>query len=182
MDIAALAIALVALVLALRRGGSAPAGQALDDLRRDARRDAENLAEEVRRELATTRRLLAEVAAGAQLDREQILEGRLWRDVDARAAQALLGRPDVHVLDVRTPGETAGGVLPGAQLVPIGELEERLREVPRDRRTLLVYCAAGGRSASACEFLASQGFDGLLNLSGGIGAWTGPIERPRAKS
>lgn len=181
MEIAALVVALVALVFALKRGGGGNNGggkEALDDLRRDVRRDAENLAEEVRRELETTRRLLAEVASGAQLDREQIIEGRLWRDVDARDALKLVGSSGVHVLDVRTSGETIGGVIPGAQLVPVGELEERVREVPRDAQTLLVVCAGGGRSAAACEFLAGKGYAGLLNLTGGMGAWNGPVVKP----
>jgi len=182
MEIAALVVALVALVLALKKsGGGGDKGggkEALDDLRRDVRRDAENLAEEVRRELETTRRLLAEVASGAQLDREQILEGRLWSDVDARDAVKLVGTSGVHVLDVRTNGETIGGVIPGAQLVPVAELEERVREVPRDAKTLLVVCAGGGRSAAACEFLAGKGYAGLLNLTGGMGAWNGPVVKP----
>jgi rhodanese-related sulfurtransferase len=180
MEIAALVVALVALVVALKKGGGGASGgkDALEDLRRDVRRDAENLAEEVRRELETTRRLLAEVASGAQLEREQILEGRLWRDVDARDAVKLVGASGVHVLDVRTNGETIGGVIPGAQLLPVGELEERVREVPRDAKTLLVVCAGGGRSAAACEFLAGKGYAGLLNLTGGMGAWNGPVVKP----
>jgi rhodanese-related sulfurtransferase len=182
MEIAALVVALLALVLALKKGGGGAGGgkDALEDLRRDVRRDLSNLAEEVRREIETTRRLLADVASGVKLDREQIVEGRLWRDVDPRDAVKLVGASGVHVLDVRTSGETVGGVIPGAQLVPVGELEERVREIPTDKQTLLVVCAGGGRSAAACEFLASKGYGGLLNLTGGMGAWNGPVVKPGA--
>lgn len=180
MEYFALFFAILALVVAVNaaRGGGA-SGNAVDDARRDARRDAQNLAEEVQRELATTRRLLAEVAAGATLDRDQILEGRLWRDVDARQGKELVAAGgDLHVLDVRTPGEQAAGVIPGAQRIPVDELPARLAEVPRDKRTTLVVCAAGGRSAAACELLSSEGYSGLLNLAGGMGSWGGPIQKP----
>ena len=74
--------------------------------------------------------------------------------------------------------ETAGGIIPGAQLIPIEELEERAREVRRSEKPLLIYCAGGGRSAAACEFLSGQGQLGLQNLSGGIGSWGGAVTRP----
>jgi rhodanese-related sulfurtransferase len=44
----------------------------------------------------------------------------------------------------------------------------------------LIYCAGGGRSAAACEFLASKGYTNLHNLEGGFGAWQGPRARPSA--
>ena len=91
--------------------------------------------------------------------------------------QVLIDR-GVKVVDVRTPDETRGGVLPGAQLIPLDELEERHRELPREGKTLLVYCAAGARSAAACEFLSTQGYQGLVNLESGYGGWSGPKETP----
>jgi rhodanese-related sulfurtransferase len=164
---------------AAKKGGVSK--QDLDDARRDARRDAQNLAEEVKRELDATRALLAEVAAGTALDRDQILEGRLWRDVDAREGQQLVeGGEKLHLLDVRSPGETATGIIPGAQLIPIEQLEARLAEVPKGAGAMLVYCAGGGRSAAACELLSSQGYAGLHNLAGGMGSWSGPVARPNA--
>jgi rhodanese-related sulfurtransferase len=174
-------IALAALVV--RRGGGAPTDpRALDDVRQEARRRVENLADELRAELAVQRRLIAELAAGATLTREQVEEGRLWKDVDPREAERLLAEARVHVLDVRTPNETAQGVLPGAQLIPVDQLEERIAELPRDDRPTLVYCAAGGRSAAACEFLESKGRRALLNLTGGFSAWQGPRAMPGGRS
>lgn len=182
MEIAALVLAIIALVIAVRASsGGGVSKQDLDDARRDARRDSENLAEEVKRELNATRALLAEVAAGATLDREQILEGRLWRDVDAREGQQLVeGAALVHLLDVRSPGETATGIIPGAQLIPIEQLEARMAEIPKGGPAMLVYCAGGGRSAAACELLASQGYASLHNLAGGMGSWSGAVARPEA--
>ena len=79
---------------------------------------------------------------------------------------------------MRTPGEVAAGKIPGALHIPIDDLEARRAEIARDDRTKLVYCAGGGRSAAACEFLSSQGWTNLLNLEGGFQSWTGPVERP----
>jgi rhodanese-related sulfurtransferase len=91
------------------------------------------------------------------------------------------GRP---VLDVRNPDEYEQGHVPGAVLVPLGELPERLAEVPRppEGGTLAVICQAGGRSQRACEYLAQQGY-AVANVTGGTGAWmeagrdtaTGPV-------
>lgn len=175
MEIAALLIAVAALIVALTRTGSVKP-QALDDVKADARRRVENLARELEEQISQTRKLLAEVAAGAQLDEDQILEGRAWRDLPAKQAEQLLAS-GCHVLDVRTPQETAGGVLPRAVLIPIDQLEDRIAELPKDGKPMLVYCAAGGRSAAACEFLSSQGFAGLCNLEGGMSAWSGPVQR-----
>ena len=63
-------------------------------------------------------------------------------------------------------------------LIPLDELPKRVREVPRNGKTTLVYCAGGARSASACEFLSEQGLGGLLNLTGGFSSWSGPRAKP----
>ncbi|MEY2747066.1 MAG: hypothetical protein RL112_2108, partial [Planctomycetota bacterium] len=116
---------------------------------------------------------------GGRVERDEILEGRLWGEIDAREAALLLEAGSARFLDVRTKGEMAAGIVPGARLVPVDELEERWRELPRDGGTLVVYCAAGGRSAAACEFLAGKQHPGrLLNLSGGFSAWNGPRAKP----
>jgi len=181
MEYVPLLLALVALVVAvLARMRAAGMQSAIEETARSARRMIENQAEEQAAAIVTLRRQLAAVARGETITDDMIEEGRLWRDVDAQSAAELLDAEPPHVLDVRTPQETAGGVLPGAQLIPIDQLEGRLDEVPRDGRTTLVYCAGGGRSAAACEFLSQQGFSNLLNLAGGISSWSGPTEKPQS--
>lgn len=162
--------------VALRAAGNAR--RAADEAKDDARRRTEAALEQVENRLTETRKLLALVASGAQLDREQILEGRLWREVDAREAQALVAAGSVRLLDVRSPEETSLGIIPGAQVIPVDALEERHREVARAGKPILVYCAAGSRSAAACEFLGSQGHEDLINLAGGFQAWNGPRAKP----
>jgi len=84
----------------------------------------------------------------------------------------------VRVVDVRTPQETAAGMIPGALRIPVDEIEQRMKELPRDGRRTLVYCAGGSRSAAACEFLSRQGYEELYNLEGGFQSWSGPRAKP----
>lgn len=73
------------------------------------------------------------------------------------------------VIDVRMPGEYDEAHVPGAVLVPLPELPERLGDVP-DETTAYVICKVGGRSMKACEFLVSQGYQ-AVNVAGGTDAW-----------
>ncbi len=72
------------------------------------------------------------------------------------------------LLDVRTEAEWSRGHLPGAVLVPVDELAARLGEIPRDK-PVVVYCAAGGRSAPATRELRKAGYD--AHDLGGMGRW-----------
>jgi len=76
------------------------------------------------------------------------------------------------LVDVRQPREYEEAHLPGARLVPLPQLSDRVGELPQER-PLIVYCAIGGRSEMAARFLASRGFREVYNLSGGIKAWRG---------
>jgi adenylyltransferase/sulfurtransferase len=80
---------------------------------------------------------------------------------------------DFLLLDVREPREWEAARIEGARLLPLGELEGRLRELAewRDRR-VVVHCHHGGRSARACEILLESGFREVANLAGGIEAWS----------
>lgn len=76
------------------------------------------------------------------------------------------------LLDVRQPSEYDQGHIPGAVLIPLGELPGRLEELDSSRPTI-TYCAVGGRSRAAAQLLQGQGFDLVYNLTGGIKAWDG---------
>ena len=174
----AVGIAALALILALSALAKvSAAARELEDARMEAKRAANAAREELAEQLSVTRQLLAAVAEGAQPTREMILEGQLWRDVDGPEAQRMLASGELRIVDVRSPQETAGGILPGAILIPVDELESRKGELTNDGKRTLLYCAGGGRSAAACDFLTSQGYRELYNLAGGIGAWKGPIAR-----
>lgn len=78
--------------------------------------------------------------------------------------------PPPFVLDVREPWEFANGHLPGATLIPLGDLERRVGEIPRDRPVLAV-CHSGSRSWTAAAFLISSGYPDVTNVDGGTAAW-----------
>ncbi len=74
------------------------------------------------------------------------------------------------IIDVRTPQEYAEGHIPGARLLPVQQLADRIAEIPRDKQVYL-YCHSGVRSARAATMLAKQGFTNIENVTGGIVAW-----------
>jgi rhodanese-related sulfurtransferase len=82
----------------------------------------------------------------------------------------LASQPVPYLLDVREPWEYAAGHVPTAQLVPLGELEARVAEVPRDRPVLAI-CQMGSRSLAAAAYLLSLGYADVANVDGGTAAW-----------
>lgn len=76
-----------------------------------------------------------------------------------------------QLVDVREPSEVAGGTLPGAVNIPLGELAARIDELDRSRRVVLL-CRSGARSANAAALLAGAGFPDVVNLVGGMLAVT----------
>ncbi|MFF2191342.1 rhodanese-like domain-containing protein [Streptomyces sp. NPDC058157] len=80
---------------------------------------------------------------------------------------------ELTVLDVRTPGEYATGHLPGALNIPLDHLGRALSDIRAAARRgeLLVVCASGARSLSACRSLAAHGI-ATATLTGGTAAWT----------
>lgn len=90
----------------------------------------------------------------------------------ARAFMTARATAGYQLLDVRQPGEYEQGHLAGARLIPVKELPGRLGELEATK-PVLVYCAVGGRSRAAAQYLKGQGFGEVYNLSGGIKAWQG---------
>ncbi|GAA2473186.1 rhodanese-like domain-containing protein [Terrabacter carboxydivorans] len=75
------------------------------------------------------------------------------------------------VVDVREPGEYVGGHVPGAVLMPMGQLPSRVGELDQ-RRPVYVICASGNRSRAMSDYLARSGFD-ARSVDGGTSAWAG---------
>ena len=78
------------------------------------------------------------------------------------------------LLDVRQPAEYQEGHLPGAKLLPIGQLQGCMSELDREK-PLIVYCRTGSRSNSAAALLMAAGFKQVLNMNGGIVRYNGMI-------
>ncbi|MFJ6252450.1 MULTISPECIES: rhodanese-like domain-containing protein [unclassified Streptomyces] len=93
---------------------------------------------------------------------------------------------ELTVIDVRTPGEYAGGHLPGALNIPLDQIRRALPDIRHAtaRGDVLVVCASGARSQNACTVLAENGIT-AATLSGGTGAWAADgheLHRPRGAS
>ena len=86
--------------------------------------------------------------------------------------QSKMSEPNTIVLDVRTPGEVAQGVISGAQVIDFkdSDFKQKLAGLDKDK-TYLVYCAAGGRSKSTQDLMSQMGFKDVYDLKGGIRAW-----------
>jgi hydroxyacylglutathione hydrolase len=86
---------------------------------------------------------------------------------------------EVRLLDVRWEDEWERGRIPEAIHLPMGQLDERLDEVPNGR-PLVLHCASGARSAIAASLLQLRGFKDVSNLEGGFDLWSAeerPVER-----
>lgn len=90
--------------------------------------------------------------------------------IDVKEAKEKTSNGDVQVIDVRTPAEYVGGHVPGSINIPHMSVVSRKAELATDKE-LVFICQMGQRSALACEFAASLGFDKLYNVEGGTEAW-----------
>jgi adenylyltransferase/sulfurtransferase len=90
--------------------------------------------------------------------------------------QRLDNGDDIQIIDVREPHEYEIGQIPDSKLIPLGQVLNRMNEIDPDRETV-VHCKMGGRSAKAIEALQRSGFPGhLVNLKGGITAWSNEVD------
>lgn len=86
------------------------------------------------------------------------------------------GHPIV-LIDVRQPWEYNLVHLPNCQLIPLNELTQRLREIPKNPTTpVVLYCHHGIRSLRAVEYLRQLGYDHASSLTGGIDAWSCEVD------
>ena len=93
--------------------------------------------------------------------------------VSITEATLLLNREDAVVVDVRETREWSAGHIPEALHIALAQVEKRLSELEKFKtRPLIICCASGNRSSSACRTLKHAGFERVFNLAGGIGAWT----------
>jgi rhodanese-related sulfurtransferase len=83
---------------------------------------------------------------------------------------------DIQIIDVREQNEYDTARIPGSRLIPLGQVVGRAEEIDPSRETV-VHCKGGVRSAKAIEALKSAGFKGrLVNLKGGIAAWSNDVD------
>jgi adenylyltransferase/sulfurtransferase len=83
---------------------------------------------------------------------------------------------EVQIIDVREPHEFEIARIPHTKLIPLGEIVKRVKEIDSSR-TAILHCKGGVRSAKAIEELKKEGFSGrLINLKGGIAAWSDEVD------
>jgi len=115
-------------------------------------------------------------AGGAAVKGEQPQKpGAVIELTPAQLAERLANSRDVDLIDVREPSEWTLGHIPGARLVPLGQIAEEIPRLNPARETIL-YCKVGGRSRHAARQLAAAGIRSVANLSGGILAWREEID------
>jgi rhodanese-related sulfurtransferase len=82
---------------------------------------------------------------------------------------------DVILLDVREPAELAVAAVADTLNIPMGQIPGRLEEIDRSK-TIVVMCHSGMRSMQVGGFLAHQGYERVVNLDGGIDAWSREVD------
>ena len=105
-------------------------------------------------------------------------EGRAVEELEPSAVvEMLAGGSPPALIDVREPWEWQAGSLAdrGAVLIPLGELPDRLSEVPR-RSPVVIYGRSGVRSLTAARRLLEEGYPRVYNLRGGILAWARDVD------
>jgi adenylyltransferase/sulfurtransferase len=97
-------------------------------------------------------------------------------EISVEDLKARMDRNEKFVLiDVREPYEWDVARIPGAKLIPLGELASRMSELD-SADEIVIHCKVGGRSAKAVRELQKAGFSKLLNVEGGILAWSDRVD------
>jgi molybdopterin/thiamine biosynthesis adenylyltransferase/rhodanese-related sulfurtransferase len=92
------------------------------------------------------------------------------REIDPEHAEAQLG--DATFLDVRELDEFEQGMIPGSVFIPRGHLESQAEhKLPDKDAPIVIYCAAGNRSAFAAKSLQDLGYSNVVSMTGGFGRW-----------
>ncbi len=96
----------------------------------------------------------------------------IYQELDAKQARKFIVSNEALILDVRTPNEFYDGHLPGAKLIPVQQLNQRISEILNHKeKKVLVYCRSGNRSTVASEILIHHGFQEIYHLKNGINGW-----------
>lgn len=82
---------------------------------------------------------------------------------------------NVKLIDVREVWEHETAKIPNSELMPLSNFINEMKKLnPKDKH--IIYCHHGNRSLRVCNYLSEQGFENLINLDGGIEAWSQEID------
>ena len=100
----------------------------------------------------------------------------LVNEIGPKEVKAMIDeRKDFILIDVREPHEFQIGRIPTSNLIPLGELPKRIADLDPNAQYVL-HCKMGGRSAKGCDVLRAAGFKRVLNMTGGITAWSEQVD------
>lgn len=116
------------------------------------------------------------LACSASVNEQEIENTMGYSEVTVDKAYEIYKNEEMIILDVRTEQEYKDGHIPGSILIPLQELEDRLDELNKEEKYLIV-CRSGNRSAQASEILVSNGFLHITNMQGGMLDWKYDIEK-----
>ncbi len=104
-------------------------------------------------------------------------------EIDCRTVKSRLDSGESFLLlDCREQNEWDHVHIEGAELLPMSELQDRVTELDDHRSTeIIVYCHHGSRSLQVAIWLQRQGFNSVLNMSGGIDKWAEEIDCSMAR-
>ena len=115
--------------------------------------------------------VMAAVISGGMLVFSFLRDG--GKGISVTEATLLINREDALVVDVRETSEWSAGHIPNARHIALAQLGQRIGELEKLKaKPVIVCCASGNRSSSACVALKKAGFEKVFNLSGGIRAWS----------
>ncbi len=95
---------------------------------------------------------------------------RLPAEISSAQAYELYQQKTAFFVDVREQSEWDTFHIPDTTLIPLGELPNRLNEIPKDRQ-IVVVCRSGNRSASGRDILKQAGFTNVTSMAGGVTDW-----------
>jgi len=93
-------------------------------------------------------------------------------DLTVDEVAQVMSETEIVIVDVREDWEYSSGHIAGAVLIPLGEIADRVDEIPTDVPVVLV-CRSGNRSSQAYRYLKQQGYENVHNILGGMVDWTG---------
>ncbi|MET3318968.1 UNVERIFIED_ORG: rhodanese-related sulfurtransferase [Peribacillus simplex] len=97
------------------------------------------------------------------------------KEISPNEVNALLkGNSTINIIDVREVDEVKAGKISNAMHIPLGLVEFRMQDLDKSKEYIMV-CRSGGRSSMAAKLLENHGYK-VLNMTGGMLEWNGPIE------
>ncbi|MFF2289976.1 rhodanese-like domain-containing protein [Peribacillus butanolivorans] len=97
------------------------------------------------------------------------------KEISPNEVNALLkGNSTINIIDVREVDEVKAGKILNAMHIPLGLVEFRMQDLDKSKEYIMV-CRSGGRSSMAAKLLEDHGYK-VLNMTGGMLEWNGPIE------